>query len=428
MSWIRRHPLAALAALALILRVSAAVATEVHPIFPAYYYTDAAMTHSYALQALEDVRAGRVPLINGTLGERAQTVISLVFYRAFGPNPFTIKLFNALLGALAVAAFASALSRAFPAPAALAAGVLMAVWPSHIFYTSQNLKEAPVALLAYAALGAALAAGFDADASRRRAAALGLAAATAMLGAGFFRSYVLVFLGGALLAGLVLTVVRRPRTNALITAALLLAGFAIYPSVSRALLGVFRSSEMSEADRGRTQSPLIPVTYDNAGSNMTYRPTSPEGISRFRAARQWADRNWAEVHAGRAIGTQIYPDTEFKTWLDVLLYLPKGAFTALFMPLPVLSALDGKIGRFASAGENLVLLLVAGLGIFGAARGPKMPARLVPLAFFAGMTVAAALFEFDLGSAGRHKLLYLSMLFPFAAEEALRRLRPGAPA
>lgn len=426
MSWISRHPLAALAALALVLRVAAAAATEVRPVFPAYYYTDAALTHSYAISALEDLRAGRAPIINGTLGARLQTSISLGIYRTFGPSPFLVKLFNAIMGALAVAAFSWALSVVFPRPAPLAAGFLMAVWPSHIFYTSQNLKEAPIALLAYAALGAALAAGFDANASLRRTAGFAFAAAAALLGAGYYRSHVLISLGTALLAGLAMTAGRRPRANVLITAAALVAGCALYPSASRALLGSMRSSLMSDADQDRTPSPLIPIIQDSAGS--TRRPTSPEGISRFRAARLWADRNWAATHSGRTIGTQIYPDAEFKTWLDVLLYLPKGSFTVLFMPLPVVSALEGKIGRLAAAGENLVLLLIAGLGLAGAARGPKTPARLVLLVFFAGMTAAAALFEFDLGSAGRHKLLYLSMLFPFAAEEALRRFRPGAPA
>ena len=36
------------------------------------------------------------------------------------------------------------------------------------------------------------------------------------------------------------------------------------------------------------------------------------------------------------------------------------------------------------------------------------------------MAAGAALLEPDLGSATRHKLLYLPMLFPFAVEELLR--------
>ena len=54
------------------------------------------------------------------------------------------------------------------------------------------------------------------------------------------------------------------------------------------------------------------------------------------------------------------------------------------------------------------------------------PSRVWPSmmrAFFAAMAAGASLLEFDLGSAGRHKLLYVPMLFPFAAEQARRLLQ-----
>ncbi|MDD5301910.1 MAG: hypothetical protein PHS14_02290 [Elusimicrobia bacterium] len=426
MSWIRRRPLTALAAFALSLRIASAVITEYKPIFPAYYYTDAVVIHGYAISALQDIHDGRAPVINGSLGERVQTLLSLEMYRLFGPHPFLIKLFNAFLGALSAAAFAWALSMAFPARAALIAGLAMAVWPSHIFYTSQNLKEAPVGLLAYAALGAAFAAGFDTKAPRFRAASFALGAGCALLVAGFYRSYVLVCLGAALTAALALAAWRPPRANSLIAAAMILAALAFYPAASRGLLGSFHSGEFSAADQGRIQPRLIPVTF-TADSMEVNRPTTPEGISRFRNSRQSADRLWAATKANREIGTQIYPEASFKTWLDVLLYLPKGAFTVLFMPLPGLYPMDGKIGRWAAAGENTALLMIALLAAAGLARGPKTAARLALAAFFTAMTVGAALLEFDLGSAGRHKLLYLPMLFPFAAEEALRLFRGKEP-
>ena len=104
------------------------------------------------------------------------------------------------------------------------------------------------------------------------------------------------------------------------------------------------------------------------------------------------------------------------------------AFTVLFMPLPGLYPLGRKIGRWAAAGENTALLALALLAAAGLGRGPKTPKRLALFAFFAAMTVGAALLEFDLGSAGRHKLLYLPMLFPFAAEEALRLKDDKEPA
>lgn len=419
MSWVERRPLTALAVLALTLRVACAAATEFSPLFPAYYYADAALTHEDATAALADVRAGRTPQINGSLSRRIQTVISLAVYRTLGPRPFAVKLLNAGMGALAVAAFTWAVSLAFSSRAAFAAGLMIAVWPSHIFYTSQNLKEAPVALLAYAALAAAYAAGLREGVERRRAAALGFAAGAALLGAGFYRSYVLLCLGAATLGALALAARRPPRTNQALAAAALLAALAAYTPASHALLARFESERLSWADEGRIKPRLIPVTY-SADSMTVSRPTSPAGITGFRRARQEADRLWAARGEGRTIGTQIYPEAAFQTWLDVALYLPKGALTVLFMPLPGFYPLEGKLGRLLAAGENAVLLAVALAALAGAARGGPSPARLGLLAFFAAMTAGAALLEFDLGSASRHKLLYLPMLFPFAAEAVLK--------
>lgn len=412
----------ALASLAFALRIGCAAVTEIDPIFPAYYYTDATMIHGYALNALADLRAGRPLAINGSIGERVQTLISLEVYRTIGVHPFAIKALNAILGALAVAAFAWAMSLVFPARPAVIAGLSLAVWPSHIFYTSQNLKEAPIALLAYAALGAALAGGFGEGVPRSRAAALAAGAGLALMGAGFYRSYVMVCLAAALVLALGLSAFRRAKANALVTAAILILVPALYPSVADGLLSSFKSRDLSASDQGRIAPYLIPVAYSADSMSIT-RPTSPEGISRFRHSRQSADRQWAESIAHREIGTQIYPDETFESWLDILFYLPKGSFTILFMPLPGLHPMDGKVGRWAAAGENSLLLLLALFAAAGFFRGAKTPERLGMIAFFAAMTAGGALLEFDLGSSGRHKLLYLPFLFPFAAEEALRLFR-----
>ncbi|MDP3541451.1 MAG: hypothetical protein Q8T11_03160, partial [Elusimicrobiota bacterium] len=350
MSWIRRRPLLALGALALVLRASCALVTEFKPIFPAYYYTDANLIHAAATGALEDVHAGRAPMINGTLSARIQTLITLQTYRTFGARPLAIKLINAVLGALAVVTLTWALTFVFPLRIALISGIFVALWPSHIFYTSQNLKEAPAALLAYAALGGTLAAGFDINLTLPRATSFAFGAALALIGAGFYRSYVLVNLTAALLLalGLASLSARARRANTVATAAILLAALMFYPIAASSVLLSFHSQALGASDRGRIQPRLIPVTYNEFHPGAVIRPTSPEGITFFRKSRQFADRYWAKFQSpnSREIGTQIYPDAEFKSWGDVLSFLPKGSFAALFMPLPGLYALDGKIGRW----------------------------------------------------------------------------------
>lgn len=428
MSWIKRRPLLCLGVFAFLVRASCAVLTEYKPIFPPYYYTDATLTHVASIKGLDAIRAGGRPAIAGALSERIQTLTTMGVYRVFGARPLAIKLVNALLGALAVAALTWTMTLAFPLPAAAAAGGFVALWPSHVFYTSQNLKEAPVDLLAYAALGGALAAGLGAARTRPRATALALGAGLALLGVGFYRSSVMLLLAAALMFAF-FRAAKAPaaRMNAAGMTAILALVLAAYPAATRSALLAFDPPELQKADASAyhlAQLRLIPKINDEADSSVVHRPTSPEGLSRLRRARQAADRRWAKFQSGdnREIGTQIHPDAEFKTWGDVLLYLPKGAFSVLFMPLPGLYPMDGKIGRWAAGAENLLLLAVSALALCGFVRGPKTPARLCLFAFFAAMAAGAALLEYDLGSAGRHKLLYLPMLFPFASEEALRLL------
>lgn len=430
-SWVKRRPWVVLGTLALIVRASCAVVTEVKPLFPAYYYTDAVIAHQRAEQALDALRASRAPTITGTLGERLQILTTMAAYRVFGPRPLAIKLINVILGAAGVVMLFCVFGLVFPERAALAAGLLLTLWPSHVFYTSQNLKESPVHLLVFFGLAAALALGLHYPADRRRKIFLFAAAVLGLLGVGCYRSYVLASLSASLLLAFFLqAAMTRARKGAWAVMLAVVTAVVLYPWASDSLLSLFQRfsapSTFNEAETAFDTPPLLPATFDLIDPGIVYRPTSPEGISNFRQARQSADRLWAQRQSGREIGTQLFPDAVFDTWGGVAAYLPKGAFYVLFMPLPGLFPMDGKLGRCAAAGENILLLAICVLGAVGFARGPKSPARIGLLVFFAVMTIGSALLEFDLGSAGRHKLLYLPMLFPFAAEVVLSlRLRKG---
>jgi hypothetical protein len=389
------RPFLVLAASALALRVACALVTEVAPIFPAYYYTDARLSHEAAVAALRATEQGGQPIFEGPRAARVQVFLVYQLYRLAGPRPLVVKLVNALLGAVGIAFLAWLFSLAFSMRAAILSGILVAVWPSHVFYTSQNLKEAPANLLAYAGLSCLLAAVFSADASRPRRAVFAAGAVLAMIGVGFYRPPVLTALSAALLAALFFAVASTSgrRLQALAAVGMVAAALTLYSWMSR------------RADAYESQ--LIPAT-------------SVAKINSYRKDQVRVGRDMARHLGNRELGTSIYPDAEFKIWGDVLSYLPKAAFTVLFMPLPILYPMDGKIGRIAASGENLLLLIITALAVVGVVRGQKSPARVALLVFFLSLTVGAALFEIDLGSAGRHKLLYLPMLFPFAIEELLR--------
>ena len=432
MSWIKRHPVWAIAALAFAVRAACAVVTEFKPIFPAYYYTDARLVHADALAGLAALAEGRAPVLNGPIGARLHLLMTLGVYRVFGPRPLAVKLLNAALGAGGIAALVAAFALAFSWPAALASGIALALWPSHAFYTSQNLKESPTHALAFFGFAAVLALGLRPPGSKARRLALGAVASAGLIGAGFFRSYVLLCLSAALCAAFALEAARRkPRGRALAALAVAASAAALFPLASRsldaALQGPGEATTMNASGAGRGSN-FLPETVVNRKTTVAFRPMSPEGLSAFRLQRQESDREYAAVNMEREIGTQLFPDLEFRSWTDVVAYFPKGAFYVLFMPLPGLYPMGGKLGRIAASAENLLLLTLACFAAAGFLRGARTAGRAALMLYFVAMTAGAALLEFDLGSAGRHKLLYLPMLFPFAAEEILRLLGRKEPA
>lgn len=407
------------------LRVAAALVTEAHPIFPLYYYADARLMDDAARSVYDARNEGRDYYFTGTLSQRLQISLQAALYRAVGPRPLAAKLTNAALGALSIGMLGLLLAPIFGARAALATAAFVAVWPSHIFYTAQNFKESPTNLLAYGGMTGALALLTDEPRPLWQAAVWASATTASLVAAGFYRSYILLAIVLATTTAYLWTMSSHgvTRARALGLAAVLLSA-ALYAPVAHFAYRRWFSAGFQNANESLAPH-LIPVTNDDKISGLTHGLATPAELTRFRNIRQSEDRQWAENHYHREIGTQIFPDERFTTWLDVAAFVPKSAFYVLFMPLPGLYPMNGKLGRMFASAENVALLALALLAAAGAVRGPKTPARAVLLVFFAVMTTGAALLEFDLGSAGRHKLLYLPMLFPFAAEEIIRRLRPA---
>ncbi|MDX6769815.1 MAG: hypothetical protein SF051_09805 [Elusimicrobiota bacterium] len=403
-----------LGAAAFLLRAGTATLTEFAPLFPSYYYQDARFAESLARDLSDTWKTGRAKPLPYSASQRAHAALIAVPYLLVGPRPYPVKLVNAALGALAVVLLGLAFRAVVSERAALAAAALVAAWPSHAFYTSQNFKEAPTFALLFGAWALLLPV-LDGErpSPRRLAAALLL-----LVAAGFLRSYVLAVSCAAFALGAAWALkTRRARPAA---ALVLLAALAAVPAYHALSAGLFERVIPLPPSVPATLPPLAPI----AVSGPVPPPWTPRGLSHRRAQRQASDREYAFYSHNRRIGTQIRPDARFEDWFDVAAFLPSAAFTVLFQPLPGLYPSDGKLGRLLASGENLLLLALAVAAAAGLARRRDWkPASVVPLVFFALMTAGSALMEFDLGSAGRHKLLYLPMLFPFAAEELLRRLR-----
>lgn len=415
MSRISASRLLLLGAFAFLLRGGMSCATSVHPIFPAYYYADATAIDLWARETLAARQRGEAPPAVGAPSHRLQVALLTAIYSVLGEAPLAAKLAHALAGAASCVVLAAALAPLFGPACALASGALVAAWPSAVFGSSQIMKDPLVTLLAYAALWALLPLlGREKTGSVPARAAAG---AAAMVLAGVFRSYVMLVLAAAVGAA-ALWSLRRGGSGARAALAAAVLTPALYLGASRLIFTHRLPAPASGAGDSSMQVHVIPKTYDPARKRYV-SPLSPQSITSFRMVRQAEDQKWSGYHYRREIETQIYPDARFDSWLDLAAFVPKAAFHVLFMPLPGLYPLDGKLGRVAASGENLLLLLLVAAAAAGLRRLPLDPARAALLGVFLFMTVGSSLLEFDLGSATRHKAFYLPMLFPFAAAALL---------
>lgn len=404
--------------LALAMRVGFAVVDEIRPIFPSYYYADAKLADETGWEIAEQWRQGLPASFQGSPSNRLWAAGVAATYRVAGRRPLVPKILVAAFGSLSIFFFYLFMRRAFAPAVVLWSAALLTAWPSHVFFTSQNVKDGVVITLSYAAIAGL-------TARNRR---IGLAAAAAaLIAVGFFRGYLLLTISAVSAAAFLLFFAiryfrKRHAARLLAPACAAVAAVALYFPIAKAVFeGPLAVSAATKHDPSNHLK-VAPATYDDrTGKYIT--PYSPEGISEFRRIRQKADRDWALKRDGREIGSQLFYGARFETWLDVALFIPKSVFYVLFMPLPGFYPLGHKLGRWLSAIENVFMLGLA----FAAARAlilkPRHFAnanRFLALALFLVMATASSLLEFDLGSASRHRILYLPFLFPFAVTWAIR--------
>lgn len=398
-------------ALAFVIRAAAAAATEFVQPFPAYYLADARLMHEAALSLVDAFSRGDAPSFTGSTGQRVYALVVAVLYRSLGAAPIWPKLLNAALGAGAVAMFWRAADSVAGRRAAAVSALLVALWPTHVFYTAQLFKDGIVLCGAGALLYGACALLRD-DRALGGAAAVVVGSALASVG----RPYVAVTSWAVLAVTAAVFFSRERRWAGRLLGATALAGglvWLLHLGLDRALLVA------PEARHDPTHhAELVPSTFDDA-TGRRVRPFSPAGLARFRALRQQADQQWAAARQGRRVATQLFPGVSFDGWLDVAAFLPKAAFYVLFMPLPGLFPIDG-LGRALAAAENAALVFIALAALPGAWRLRRRPAAVLLALFFAAMLLGSALLEFDLGSATRHKILYVPVLLLLAAARVFR--------
>jgi hypothetical protein len=396
-----RRSLAAAVLCAAALRAGLAVLTEFTPIFPPYYYTDANFYNEQSIRTARHWKDPASPMPNVEPHSLAYVGSTAALYRFLGENILLPKLANALLASAAIGLWALIVSAAFGESAGLWMAWLLCLWPSAAFFQSQNLKESQ------ALLAEALSLFFFLRHLRSPAWPLPAGGILALLALGFHRTQLMVLVCLALLPG---CLARRGARSWAAAASMLLA-LALHRPAGKLLDDLLCPAPAWNVN---LEYRFVPQITDPQKTTRKVSPLSPAGLGEFRRLRMQQAQWWARSKMERDIGTQIYPDAEFSSWLDVALFLPKGMAQALFMPLPGLYPMEGRAGRMLAAAENALLLLLSLAALAGLARRrPDSPEAWTLAALFALSAAAYGLFEFDLGSAARHRMQYLPCLLAF---------------
>ncbi len=449
-----RRPVLSIFVVALAVRITAAVVIAVGW-DGILFLDDAAYSRLAELAADDAVRDS----YDRFLYERTATLLVPIagLYELFGPVELSGQLFVALLGA-ATAGLTTRLAMEIMHPRfALLAGLIVALLPSQILWSSLILKDAAVwAVLSALALVVALAARSDG----RRLVLLGATAALLLALLGFLRLYTLEVACVAMV--LAVLAFPRPRPLARFTGAVVLlacvplafgmgiagGSFVVNrggdPGQQRALNAIEADSAVVAAPAPAAAAPDTGPTAGGAGPTTAAAPdeTSSAGAGTGAPARKTPEKTssaggTARAPAAKAPGktssTEDPPPTPAPTPLDAasptaassLTYLPTGVTVVALRPWPWERS-SGSLGIRMARAETIVwypLLLLALVGL-GTAFGHR---RTLAFPILAGGAILAmyGLTEGNLGTAYRHRgeLVWVVALLAALGAERIGRWR-----
>jgi hypothetical protein len=317
----------------------------------------------------------RAPLLWG-VNVTVHSYLGAVVYLLVGRTLLGLGMLAALLGALSIGHVYQAARGILGSERARLVALALAVWPSHVLWTSQYLREPWVFYFVALALHASV--------RWRRSHALGdwLKTAACIVAVALFRTSTGLIACGALAAATAWALAvpaRRPvKIERPILAALALAGGAVVALkiAASAFLG---------------------------GSVLRYLALKREGTS-----------------SGPGV---IHPGWGLRSWGEAIAYAPLGVVTFVIAPFPWQVR---NLAQLAAALENLVLLAMM---ILAGARPSRLRsldwgAAAFTVAFGALGILAFGLIEGNAGIAFRHKTQFLpSMLIVLAAAWPVARTR-----
>lgn len=384
-----RHPVACVVVVALLARLIVALGsyalTDGYLIPDEHLYVDLgrAVVHG---QSPEQWYPGYGQSFYDSLG--AFTAPLVLLFRIFGPERVVGQVFAAVVGA-AAAGVTVAIGLRFLRPAfAVLAGLVVALTPSEVVFSSVVLREAHVWLaLTVVALGAILLAGTE----WRRLAGGAVLAAAGLLALGFLRDQTLLAACWALPLALLFT----PRARWLPRMAAAVALAAAMPWVGGTGIGGAQLVRGNAPILAKTRATLA-VGANSAFGGATPPPAAPSAPS-APAAKP----------AGPSLATQaaVAASTEDQSVRQGLGHLPTGLIDVTLRPLPWQSTVG--LTLLMARLETLGWYVLYGLTLVGIVVSlRRRPARLAlqfPVLVMGMLVGIAALTQGNLGTAFRHR-------------------------
>jgi hypothetical protein len=394
-----KHPIAAVVIVALLLRaflaIGSAVVTDRYVIPDEGLYMAMGRTFvsgrpleswypGYGQSFYESLRGFNIPLV--------------FLFEIFGPHPVVGRLFSAVVGA-AAAGVTVALALRFLRPAfAVAAGLVVALTPTQILFSSAVLREAHVWLaLTVVGLGVVLMMATD---LRRFTIGLALAAA-GLLYVGQMRDQTLLAASWAVALALILSprALWAPRVAAGVALAVFMPfaggiGYAGLPLVRGEVPKLAETRATLGADANTAFEPAEPAAPPRQPAAPPAAPAAP--------AAGAAPATTPAAPAGEPAAPAAEPD---KTIVSGFRHLPEGVLNVTMRPFPweSSSSLSLKLARVENLEWYLLYVLFA-IGVVVSVR--HRAARLAlqfPVALLALMTGIAAVTQGNLGTAFRHR-------------------------
>lgn len=420
------HPVLIVFILALVARIAVALGIEV------MLEGSVSLDDSTYSQMAADAATGNTATWDSYIG--GLWIDTLVFlqpltwtYEIFGIDSFAGQIFVAILGASTAAAVAGLALRHSRASHAIAAGLIVALLPSQVLWSSVTLKDAAVWLV-LSSLALTIALANSSSGVKLVVLVFGSGVLLGMLG--FLRLHTLVVAAWALLIASFFGN-RESRFLRIVSAALFWLSIPWFVGIGPAGVTLITDSEYSLQERrelnavgastaivepGTPQTAILDLTLQEqqvlalleaAGDPEPGEQATKDVAQELGLTEEEVDRirRTAEEKVATALEADrpVFGGSETGTSLDPnLTHLPKGISVMLLEPFPL--PWEGSLALRLAKVETLIwypILMLAALGIPAALR--KRRTMAFPLLAGVAVMVVYALTDGNVGTAYRHR-------------------------